>query len=206
MPRHAIHYFILSRQVLGGLLRPHIVTKGVLHVDKPEVTALGNLVNSLEVGVRQVDALEVGLHTCRVATLGQHNVATAQTPCDENLGQSVAALGRNVVQSLVIADTLTGGRDLVLRAQRRVGSGQDFLLEAVVHQLVVGQEGVDFDLVDLRLDLGELKQLLGVGNSPVGNTNGTDLLILVELLHGSPRGLGVLGKVLEDHVLLQHVH
>ena len=192
----------LSRQVLGSLLRPHIVTKGVLHVDKPEVTALGNVVDSLEVGVRQVDALEVGLHTSWVATLGQHNVATAQTPGNENLSQSVTTLGRDLVQSLVLADTLTSGRDLVLRAQRRVGSGHDVVLEAVVHQLVVGQEGVDFDLVDLRLDLGELEQLLGVGNSPIGNTNGMDLLILVELLHGSPRRLGVLGKVLEDHVLL----
>lgn len=166
------------------------------------MTALGDGVDSLEVLIRQLDALEVGLHTGRVTTLGQHDVATAQTPCDEDLGQSVAALSRNVVQSLVLAHPFAGRGHLVLRSERRVGRGHDVLAEAVVDEVVVGQEGVDLDLVELRLDLGNLEELLQIRDGPVRNTNGLHLAVFVELLHGSPRGFGVLGQVLEDHVLL----
>lgn len=165
------------------------------------MTALGDSVDSLVVLIRQVDALEVGLHTGRVTTLGQHNVATAQTPCDEDLGKSVTALLSNLVEGLVLADTLASGRDLVLRAKGRVGSGQDVVLEAVLHQLFVGEEGVDFDLVDLRLDLGELEELLEVGDVPVRDTNGAGLAVFVDLLHCAPGGLGVLSQVMEDDVL-----
>ena len=165
------------------------------------MTTLGNSVDSLELFVRQVDALEVGLHTRRVTTLGQHDVATAQTPGDQHLGQSVTTLGRNVVQSLVLVDTLTSSRDLVLRAQRRVGSGHDTLAEAVLNQFVVGEEGVDLDLVDMRRDLGELQELLHARDGPVRNTNGLGLSALVDFLHCSPGRLGVLGEVVEDNVL-----
>jgi len=165
------------------------------------VTALGDGVDSLVVLIRQINALEVGLYTGRVTTLGQHDVATAQTPCDEDLGESIAALLSNVVEGLVLADTLASGGDLVLRAEGRVGGGQDVVVEAVLHQLIVGEEGVDLDLVDLRLHLGELEELLEVGDVPVRDTNGAGLAVFVDLLHCAPGGLGVLGQVVEDNVL-----
>lgn len=40
---------------------PDIVTESVLHVDKTSVATLGNLVDSLEVGVAKLDALEVAV-------------------------------------------------------------------------------------------------------------------------------------------------
>lgn len=163
---------------------------------------LGHLVDSLEVGIAEADALEVGLNALGVGTLGEHTVTTTQTPGNQNLGEGVAALLGNSVQGLVLADTLAGGGDLVLRAQRRVGLGQDVVGEAVLHQLFVGQEGVDLNLVDHRLDLGELGHSLKLGDGPVGHTNGLGLAIGIQLLHGTPCLLVVLGQVLEDHVLL----
>ena len=189
------------RKVLGGLLGPDVVAKGVLHVDETEVTALGHLVDGLKVGIAELDALEVGLDTLGVRALGEHNVATAQTPGDQHLGQGVAALLGNLVEGLVLADPLAGGGHLVLRAQRRVGLGHDVVGEAVLHQLLVGQEGVDLDLVEVRLHLGELGHLLQLRDGPVGDTNGLGLAVLVDLLNGAPCRLGVLGQVLEDDIL-----
>lgn len=190
-----------SRQVLGGLLRPDIVAEGVLHVDEAEVTTLGDLVDGLEVLVGQLDALEVGLDTGGVGALGEHHVAATQTPGNEHLGQGVAALLGDLVEGLVLADPLAGGGHLVLGAQGRVGLGEDVVLEAELDQLVVGQEGVDLNLVDMRLDLGELEQLLETRDGPVGNTDGLGLAVPVDLLHGAPCGLGVLSELLEDDVL-----
>lgn len=191
----------LSRKVLGGLLGPDIVAEGVLHVDEAEVAALGHLVHGLEVGIGQLDALEVGLDALGVGGLGQHDVAAAQTPGNQNLGEGVAALLGDFVQGLVIGDTLTGGGDLVLRAQRRVGLGHDVLGEAVVDQLGVGQEGVDLDLVDVRLHLGELGHVLQMRDGKVGHADGLGLAVGVQLLHRAPCGLLVLGQVLKDDVL-----
>lgn len=167
------------------------------------MAALSDLVDRLIVRIGELDALEVGLHTSGIAALGQHDVAAAQTPGNQNLGQGVAALGREVVQSLVLADTLASSGDLVLRTERRVGLRHDALGQAVVDQLGVGQEGVDLDLIDMRGDLGERQELLSALNGPVGHTDCAGLAVLVELLHRAPGRFGVLGQVLEDHVLLQ---
>lgn len=191
----------LSRHLLGGLLGPHIVTKSILHVDESEMTTLGDVVDRLIIGIRQLNALEVGLDTSRIRALGQHNVAAAQTPGNQHLGQGVAALFGDFVQGWVLADALAGGGDLVLGAQWRVGLGQDIVLEAVLDELLVGEEGVNLDLVDVRLDLRELEQLLKPFDGPVRDTNRLGLAVLVELLHCPPCGLGVLGEVFQDDVL-----
>lgn len=185
-----------SRNVLGGLLGPDVVAEGVLHVDETEVTALGDSVDSGEVFVAELNALKVGLNTRGVGALGENNVAAAQTPGNEDLGEGVTALLGDLVQSLVVTDPLTGGGDLVLRAQGRVGNGQNVLGEAVLDQLLVGEEGVNLDLVDVRRHLGELGHLLEAGDGPVGDTNGLGLALLINLLHGAPCGLGVLGEIL----------
>lgn len=165
------------------------------------MTTLGNGIDGFKVGIGELNALEVGLNALGVGALGENDVATAQTPGNKNLSKGVAALLGDLVQSLVLADPLTGGGNLVLRAQRRVGHGHNVLGEAVLHQLLVGQEGVNLDLVGVRHDLGELGHLLKVGNGPVGDTNGPGLAILINLLHSAPCGLGVLGQVLENDVL-----
>ena len=131
------------------------------------MAALSDLIDSIEVVIGELDALEVGFHTSRVAALGQHNVAAAKTPSDQDLSESVTALGRNIVQSLVLAHTLAGGGDLVLGSERRVGLRHDVLGETVFDQLGVRQEGVDLDLVYVRGDLGELEELLSALNGPV---------------------------------------
>ena len=165
------------------------------------MTALGNLVDSGEVLVAELDGLKVGLDTLGVGGLGEHAVAAAETPGNEDLGQGVAALLGDLVEGLVLGDTLAGGGDLVLGAQRRVGLGQDVLGEAVVDQLVVRQEGVDLNLVDHGHDLGVLGHGLELRDGPVGHTNSTGLAVGVQLLHGAPCLLMVLREVFEDHVL-----
>lgn len=165
------------------------------------MTALSDLVDGLIVGIRQLNALEVGLDTSWVRALGQYNIAAAQTPGYQHLSQSVAALFGDLVQGRVLADALAGGGDLILGAQWRVGLGQDIVLEAVLNEFLVGQEGMNLDLIDVGLDLGELEQLLEPFNGPVRDTNGLGLAFLVELLHCPPCGLGVLGEVFQDDVL-----
>lgn len=165
------------------------------------MTALSDVVDGLIVGIRQLNALEVGLDTSWVRALGQYNIAAAQTPGYQHLSQSVAALFGDLVQGRVLADALAGGGDLILGAQWRVGLGQDIVLEAVLNEFLVGQEGMNLDLIDVGLDLGELEQLLEPFNGPVRDTNGLGLAFLVELLHCPPCGLGVLGEVFQDDVL-----
>jgi hypothetical protein len=44
------------------------------------------------------------------------------------------------------------------------------------------------------------EQVLEVGDGPVGDADGLGLAFLVQLLHGAPGGLLVLGQFLVDHV------
>ena len=193
----------LKRQALGSLFRPDVVAEGVVHVDKAAVTALGDLIDSRKVLITELDALEVGLNALGVGALGEHTVTTTQTPGNENLSKGVATLFGNSIEGLVLSDPLTSGGDLVLGTQRRVGLGHDVLGEAVLHQLVVGQEGVNLNLVDLGEDLGVLGHGLKLGDGPVGDTDSLGLAVGVELLHGAPCLLVVLGEVLEDNVLYE---
>lgn len=180
---------------------PDVVAESILHVNETSVAAFGNLVDSLEVGVSEIDALEVAVDSRGSRALGENNVTSSQTPCNEDLSKSVAALLGDLVENGIGVDLLASGRNLVLRAQGRVGSGHDVLREAVVDQVGVGQEGVDLNLVDSGLDLGERKELLQAVDGPVRHTNGLGLARCVDLLHGSPGGLGVLGQLLLDDVL-----
>lgn len=81
------------------------------------MTALSDVVDGLIVGIRQLNALEVGLDTSWVRALGQYNIAAAQTPGYQHLSQSVAALFGDLVQGRVLADALAGGGDLILGAR-----------------------------------------------------------------------------------------
>jgi len=117
------------------------------------------------------------------------------------LGKGVSTLLGDLVKDGVGVDLLTSGRNLVLGTERRVSGRHDVLGEAVIDQLGVGQEGVNLDLVDGGLDLGERQELLQTINGPVGYTNGLGLARCVDLLHGSPGGLGVLGQLLLDDIL-----
>lgn len=56
----------LNRHVLGGLLGPDVVAEGVLHVDEAEMPAIGHLVRGLEVGIGEIDGLEIGFDALRV--------------------------------------------------------------------------------------------------------------------------------------------
>lgn len=203
MPKYVFVFFSHlgdSGAGLDGLLGPHVVSKGILHVDKPSVSALGHAVDGLKVLVRKRGHLEVALDTARGRALGQHSVATSQAPSKQNMRQIMAAALGDLVEGLVSAHLLAGVGYLVLRSKGRVRLGQDVVLQAKLDEGFVGEERVDFDLVDSGLDLGEGHELLEAVNRPVGHADGARLAGLVELLHGAPCGLGVLSEVLLDDV------
>lgn len=165
------------------------------------MSALGDTLDSLEVLIGQVGDLEVALNARGGRALGEDSVAAAQTPGDEDLSKGVAAALSDLVEGLVGADGLTSGGDLVLGTKGRVGSREDVVLKAELDELLVGQEGVNLDLVNGGLDLSKGHQLLEAVDGPVGDTNGTGLAASINLLHGAPCGLGVLSEVLLDDVL-----
>ena len=165
------------------------------------MTALGDFLNSLEVLIAEDGDLEVALNTRGGRALGEHDVATAKTPGEQDLGKVVTAALGDGLEERVVADTLARRWDLVLRAEGRVGGRDDLVLEAELDELGVGHEGVDLDLVDGGLDAGELEELLQALDGPVGNTDGPCLAGIDKILHGPPCWLGVLGELLLDDVL-----
>lgn len=193
--------FIFQSHRLRALLGPHVVAESVLHIDEAGMPALGNLVDGREVLVAEVDGLEVAVDPAGRRALGEHDVTSPQTPGDQHLSEGVATLFGDAVERGVGVNLLARCGDLVLRAERRVGGGHDVVLEAEVDELRVGQEGVDLNLVELRLDLTPLEHVLEAVDGPVGDANGLDLTALVQLFHRPPRRLRVLGELLLDDVL-----
>lgn len=166
------------------------------------MSALSNFVDGLELLVRQLDLLEVAVNTGGVGALWKHDVATSLTPGNQDLGQSVPALLGDGVQSWVGADLLTGGWDLVLRAQWGVGLRQDLVFEAVIYNLIVGKERMDLNLVDVRGHFSKGKDLFHAGNSEVRQSDSAGLSFFVKVFHSAPRWLGVLGQFMLDDILL----
>lgn len=163
--------------------------------------SLGDLVDGLEVGIAELDVLEIAVDPRRGGALGQDDVTPLQSPRDQDLRQRVVPFLRDVDEGLVGVDLLPRRRDLVLRPQRRVGGGHDVVLEAELDEVVVGQERVDFDLVDLGLDLGEFEELLEPRDGPVRDADGAGLALFVQLFHRAPCRLWVLGQLFLDDVL-----
>lgn len=139
------------------------------------MTSLGDSLDGLKVGVGEGGHLEVALDARGGRALGQHRVASAETPGEKHLGQSVSAAVGHLVEGLVGAHLFACGGDLVLRAKRRVGLGQDAVDLAELDEFRVGEEGMNLNLVDSGLDLGETKQLLETGDGPIGDANGASL-------------------------------
>lgn len=162
--------------------------------------SVGDLLDGVKVGLAQLGDEPVALDALRGGALGQDNVAALETPCEQNLRKVVAASLGNFVELGVGANLLAGAGNLVLGAERGVGGDENVVFLAVLDELGVGEEGVDFDLVDHGLDLGDAEQLLQAGDGPVGDSDGLGLARVVNLLHGAPCWLRVLGELLLDDV------
>lgn len=163
--------------------------------------SLRDTLHRLEVLIAQLRHLEIAIDALGRRALGQHHIASPQTPGKQHLRQRITTAIRDLIQRLIRAHLLTSRRDLVLRAQRRVRRRQDIVLLAKLHQLGVRQERVNLNLVNRRFDLGERKQLLQALDSPVRHANRAHLARLVEFLHGAPRRLRVLSELLLNDVL-----
>lgn len=88
-----------------------------------------------------------------------------------------------------------------MRSERRVCDWQNLLPYAVFDQRSLGQERVDFDLVDGRSDLCVCEEGLNAGFGEVGEADRFCEACVVQLLHGPPCGFGVFGQGFVDDVL-----
>lgn len=184
-----------------SLLRPDIIPKRILHIHKPHIPALTNLIHRLKVLITKLDQLRITLNPLRIAALRQHGVSATNTPGNQQLREREPVAMRNSKELLIRADLLIGPGNLVLRAKRRVGDGCDVVRDAVVEELGVRQEGVDLDLVRDGRDLGEGEKLVNVFGGEVGHADGARLAVADELLHRAPGGRRVACEVVVDDVL-----
>jgi hypothetical protein len=183
------------------LLRPKVVAKGIFHVDKPAVPALGHRIHRVIVLIAQFELLEVALNPARGCTLGEHGVPTPDPPRDQHLGKGMPGLLGDLVQSRVLVDLLSGCGNLVLGTEGRVRHKKVALRLCVVQEFLLGQEGMDLNLVHRRGHSGVGVELFELGDGEVADTDGTGLTAAVEVLHGAPCRFMVLGEVLFDHIL-----
>lgn len=190
-----------KNSTLCRLLGPDIIAKGILHIHKAGMTPLGDLIYGFKLLVGEGDEFGVALNTRGVGALGQHGVAATQAPGNEDLGEGDAFFVGDGVELGVRRDLLAGAGDLVLRAERRVSDGDDVVRQAEVDELGVGEERVNFDLVDSGRDLGVLEQRFKVFDRPVGDADGARFAGFVELFRCAPCWLGIRSELFLDYVL-----
>mmetsp|Transcript_52145 Transcript_52145/g.72334 ORF Transcript_52145/g.72334 Transcript_52145/m.72334 type:complete len:235 (-) Transcript_52145:53-757(-) len=143
-------------------------------------------VDGLHFGARQleVEDTRVLLHALWAHRLGNHVASFLHSPSQQNLGSSLAVgLGRRFHRREG-EETLGLGR--IAGAQRGISLQHDAMLLAELQQLFLNKSRVELHLVDHRLYLAGLHQLLQVSQRVVGDTDSLDLSLLIEVLHGFP--------------------
>lgn len=110
------HFSLLSGNGIPRFLRPNIIPKGILHVNKPEMPPGSDIVNGLKIPITKLNLPEIRLNPLRIRTLRQHDIPPPQPPGNQHLRQRTPLLLRNVIESRVLADLLAGRGDLILRA------------------------------------------------------------------------------------------
>lgn len=115
--------------------------------------------------------------------LGEGVDTTVDEPRDEDVGTLDAVLVGNLLDLLVVAESLA-----VSAAERRVALRKNVLLLEPVNKLELGALDRELDLVGNGLDAGLLQELLGAVDVEVGNTDRLDEALVDELLHLTPGG------------------
>lgn len=143
-----------------------------------------NLVDGLDGLVVKVDLLEVLVDACKSDGLGDDSVAANLGPGEKNMGRGDSlALGGGQALSggldVGVGDEQRGADGVV--AKGRVGSDDDVLLGAVVHQLGVQETRVALDLVGRGGDTGGVDDGLELFLIELLDDCFSDLLILIML-------------------------
>lgn len=130
--------------------------------------------------------LKVVLDTLGGDRLGEGVDTAVDEPRNEDVGTLDAVLLGNLLDLLVVAESLAVGT-----AERRVALGKDVLLVEPVNKLELGALDRELDLVGDGLDASLLQEVLGAVDVEVGDTNRLDEALVDELLHRTPGGENV---------------
>jgi hypothetical protein len=150
-----------------------------------DTLSLVEVVQSLEVLLRQGDSRLTVLDDSRVSDgFGDDNSAVTNVVRGENATGGGLVLVGKLENQLVLEKRASDG------TKGREGSHDDVVLLAELHELELGEQRVQLDLVDSRDNLGLLEQLLEVGDGEVGDTDRLGLASLEDSLHLLP-GLGL---------------
>ena len=122
------------------LLRPNIITKSILHINKSMMPPLRHTFNSRELLIRQLHRLKIRFNTSRIRALRKNYISPPQPPGNQHLRQRTALTLRNPIQRSILRHPLPRGRDLVLGPQRRVGFHDD-VVRLYSTALVFGRKG-----------------------------------------------------------------
>jgi hypothetical protein len=97
-------------------------------------------------GQLEVEDLDVLLDALRGDRLGEDDIAALDMPAQHDLGRGLADPASNRLDRRIVEDAAL--------SERRPGFDGDLVLGAEPAQLVLGQVGIDLDLVDRRGDVG----------------------------------------------------
>lgn len=152
--------------------------------------------------ITEGDKLAVGFDSACCNTLWQCNDTPLCSPGDDDLSRVGAVSLGDRLNKLILQNGSTG------RAKGRVGLHQDTFALAEFDQVVLGKEGVQFNLVGGGYNLCVGEQLLQVWNAPVGDADSLGLAGCGQLLHelpslfGRPFGVNGTRAVLVERDLL----
>mmetsp|Transcript_116537 Transcript_116537/g.277039 ORF Transcript_116537/g.277039 Transcript_116537/m.277039 type:complete len:337 (+) Transcript_116537:112-1122(+) len=132
----------------------------------------------------EVEDARILLHALWAHRLGYNVAAFLHGPSQQNLGPGLAmGLGRRFHRREG-EEALGLGR--VAGAQGGIGLQNDAMLLAELQQLFLNKSRVELHLVDHRLYLAGLHQLLQMSHRVVGDADGLHLSLLIEVLHSLP--------------------
>lgn len=172
----------------------------VLRVVQAEVEV--QAVDLLHLLGRELEAgdLEVAEQAVMVVRLGDDSQTLLNSPAEEDLSRGLLGLLRDGGDDIVrekAGNTVVGTElEVALRAERRVSGDGDAELLAESNEFLLGEVGVELDLVDGGLDASVAEDVNQERALEVGNTDVLSKTRLADLLHGFP-GLtdGDLGRV-----------
>jgi hypothetical protein len=143
---------------------------------------LGQLVDAQHLGFVQgeVRHLEVLLDSLFRLGLGQDDKVVLKSPAQTDLGRGPLEPLGNILDDGVVQETR------ICPCERRVGLDGDFLLSTVIDGICFPEQRVDFELVDCRLHLRVLQEVLEMMLEEVTDSDVLHLAFLLQFDQSFP--------------------